>query len=121
LFDYAGLESEAIKFENMVALELFRAVCNWNNLGYGNFNLNFVRNREKEEVDFLLSNNNKPLLLIETKLSDDNPARSLMKFQNMLDIPAVQLVDKPGVCKKISNKTNKILIISADQWLPILP
>jgi uncharacterized protein len=121
LFDYAGLDSDAVKFENMVALELFRAVSNWNNLGYGNFNLNFVRNREKEEVDFLISNNNTPLLLIETKLSDDNPAKSLIKFQNMLDIPAVQVVDRPGVCKKISNKKNKILIISADHWLPILP
>lgn len=121
LFDYAGFESQAVKFENMVALELFRAVSNWNNLGYGNFNLNFIRNREKEEVDFLLSNNNKPLLLIETKLSDINPAKSLIKFQNMLNIPAVQLVDKSGVCKKIINKTNKILIISADHWLPILP
>lgn len=121
LFDYAAIKSEAVKFENMVALELFRAVNNWNNLGYGNFNLNFIRNREKEEIDFLLSNNNKPLLLIETKLSDDNPGKSLIKFQNMLEIPAVQLVDKPGICKKISNKTNKILIISADRWLPILP
>jgi len=121
LFDYAGIKSDGIKFENMVAFELFRAVSNWNNLGYGNFRLNFIRNREKEEVDFIISDNRKPLILIETKLSDDTSAGALLKFQDRLDIPAVQLVDKPGICKRISNKNNKILIISADRWLPCLP
>jgi predicted AAA+ superfamily ATPase len=121
LFDYAGIDSPAAKFENMVALELFRAVANWNDLGLGNFSLHYLRNRDKEEVDFLMSNNHDPLLLIETKLSDDDASKSLIKFQNILNIPAVQLVNRGDICKLVSNNNSKIMIISAGQWLSLLP
>ena len=121
LFDYAGLESSAAKFENMVALELLRAVSNWNDLGLGNFSLHYVRNREKEEVDFLLANNHKPFLLIEVKVSDEQPAKSLRKFQNLFRVPAVQLINKDGVCKLISNNDLKIMIVTAHHWLSLLP
>jgi len=121
LFDYAGIESPAAKFENMVALELLRAISNWNDLGLGNFSLHYLRNREKEEVDFLLSNNHKPFLLIEANLSDDHAAKSLIKFQKILNIPAVQLVNKSGICKLVSNNDLKIMIISAAHWLSLLP
>ncbi len=121
LFDYAGLDSPAARFENMVALELFRAVSNWNDLGLGRFSLNYLRNKDKEEVDFLISNNHNPFLLIETKLSDDDAAKSLIKFQKILNTPAVQLVNRDGICKLISNNNSKILIISADHWLSMLP
>ncbi|MBW2590542.1 MAG: ATP-binding protein [Deltaproteobacteria bacterium] len=121
LFDYASIESPAAKFENMVALELFRAISNWNDLGLGNFSLHYLRNREKEEVDFLLLNNHKPILLIETKLSDDNAAKSLIKFQKVLNIPAVQLVNNSDICKIVSNGDLKIMIISASHWLSLLP
>jgi len=121
LFDYAGIDSPAAKFENMVALELFRAVANWNDLGLGNFSLHYLRNRDREEVDFLMSNNHHPLLLIETKLSDDDASKSLIKFQNILNIPAVQLVNRGDICKLVSNNNSKIMIISADHWLSLLP
>ena len=121
LFDYAGIESQAAKFENMVALELLRAISNWNDLGLGNFSLHYLRNREKEEVDFLLSNNHNPFLLIEAKLSADQTAKSLLKFQKILNVPAVQLVNKSGICKLVSNNNLKIMIISADHWLSLLP
>ena len=121
LFDYAGIDSPGVKFENMVALELFRAVSNWNDLGLGNFALHYIRNREKEEVDFLISNNHTPLILIETKLSDDHASKSLRKFQKVLNIPAVQLVNRNNVCKIVSNNNLRIMIISADHWLSLLP
>ena len=121
LFDYAGIDSPAAKFENMVALELFRAVSNWNDLGLGNFSLHYLRNRDREEVDFLISNNNNPLLLIETKLSDDYASKSLIKFQKLLNIPAVQLVNRNDICKLVSNNNLEIMIISANHWLSLLP
>jgi len=105
----------------MVALELFRAVNNWNEHGYGRFTLNYIRNKEKSEVDFLIADNNKPALLLETKLSDDSTAKSLVYFQSLLNIPSIQLVNKEGVLKYIRNGKNKILIVTAHQWLSSLP
>lgn len=121
VYDYAGIHSPAAKFENMAALELWRAISNWNSLGLGHFSLHYLRNREKEEVDFLLAQENTPFLLIETKLSNESPSKSLKKFQNMLHIQAVQLVNKNNVCKIISNGEQKILVVSADRWLAMLP
>lgn len=121
LFDYAAIPSEAAKIENMVGLELFRAVKNWNNLGLGDYSLHYVRNREKEEVDFLIVNSGEPFLLIEVKQSETSPGKNLLKFQNMLGIPAVQLVDCEGVCSLVSNGGQKLMIVSADHWLSLLP
>ena len=121
LFNYTEIEEDGPRFENMVALELLRALYNWNEYGYGRFTLHYIRNKEKEEIDFLIACNNTPVLLVETKLSEDSPAKSLRKFQDILNIPAVQLVNKEGVFKYIKNKKNKILIISAPQWLSSLP
>lgn len=42
-------------FENAVEAELFRAVANWNETGWCPFSLNYVHNKKKQEVDFLLA------------------------------------------------------------------
>jgi predicted AAA+ superfamily ATPase len=121
LFDFARIQDEGAKFENMVAVELLRLVSGLNDRGYGVFDLNYIRTRDKEEVDFVLLKNRKPFLLIETKLSDDTVSKHLIKFQNILHVPAIQLVQKMNVYKIISNDKNKILIVSAAHWLKNLP
>lgn len=121
LFDYSEIDSKAVRFENMAAIELYRAVSNWNDLGLGQFSLHYIRNREKQEVDFLIANRYKPFILIETKLSEHNAIKNLRKFQKILEIPSVLLVHEPDVCKIISNGHFKIMVISADHWLSLLP
>lgn len=121
LFDYAQIQNPAIRFENMVAVELFRAVNTWNDLGLGKFDLFYIRNKEKEEVDFLIADKNVPKILIEAKLGDTDASHSLLKFQSQLNIPAIQLVNKDNVCKLITNNSQKVLIITAHRWLPALP
>ncbi|MFH1777038.1 MAG: ATP-binding protein [Candidatus Omnitrophota bacterium] len=121
LFNYSIIKDEAFRFENMVALELLRAVYNWNEYGYGNFSLHYIRNKDKQEVDFLIAQKNTPLLIIETKLAQDTPAKSLLNFQSLLNVPAVQLVNKEGIFKYFENGTNKTLIITAHRWLSSLP
>lgn len=121
LFNYPFIDDIGSRFENMAALELYKAVFQWNELGYGNFNLSYIKNKEHEEVDFLISNNNKPLILIEAKNSDTQPSKSLINFQKILNVPAVQLVNRENVYKIQKNKDNKILIATAHSWLSSLP
>jgi predicted AAA+ superfamily ATPase len=121
LYDYAQISSLPARFENMVALELLRAVSNWNDLGLGNFGLSYVRNKEKEEVDFLITRDLQPFLLVETKLGEDSIPKSLFKFQSNLNVPAVQLINKSGWCKIVSNGNQKVLVVSACRWLTGLP
>jgi predicted AAA+ superfamily ATPase len=109
------------RFENMVALELWRAVTVWNDLGYGNFSLHFIKNKEQQEVDFLLVRDNEPLLLIEAKLSDIQPSAALRKFQQALDVPAVQLVNVGEGYRLFINSGQNILVVPAWLWLAGLP
>ena len=121
LFNYPVIENEAARFENMVALEFVRAVEMWRDYGWGSFDLHYLRDKDKQEVDFLIVKNNEPILLVETKLSDDTPSPSLINFQDYLNIPAVQLVKKEGIKKIYKNKKNNILVVTAHRWLSTLP
>lgn len=121
LFNFPVLEDESARFENLAALEFLRAVETWNDRGFGKFSLHYLRNKNKQEVDFLLAEGNRPFLLIETKLSDEAPAANLMAFQSHLNIPAVQLIKKEGVQKIYKNGKNDILVVTAHRWLSSLP
>lgn len=120
IYNYPEIEDAGCRFENMAAVELLRAIYNWNEHGYGRWTLHYIRNKEKEEVDFLIAESNSPVLMVETKLSEDIPSKSLMAFQRELNIPAVQLVNKENVFRCIKNEGNKILIVTAHRWLSSL-
>jgi len=121
LWDIPKIKEPSARFENMVAIELFRAVTAWNDFGYGQFALNFIKNKEQQEVDFLIVDGDEPVLLIEAKLADTSPSSALIKFQNALNIPAVQLVNEGDGYRRFSNNGQPILVAPAFQWLAQLP
>ena len=121
LFNFPVIEDPGARFENLVAVEFLRAVESWNDQGAGKFSLHYLRNKEKQEVDFLLAENNRPFLLVETKVSDGTPPASLKAFQDVLNIPAVVLVKDEGVKRFFKNGKNSILVTTAHHWLSSLP
>ena len=121
IFDYVQVENEGARFENLIALELLRAVTAWNDLGYGDFGLHYIRTKEKREVDFLLSEGRKPFLLVEAKYGDDTPSPNLVRFQKTLGVPAVQLLAMGTGFKRIENDGGSLLVSPAAWWLPNLP
>ncbi|MDY6987933.1 MAG: ATP-binding protein [Thermodesulfobacteriota bacterium] len=121
IWDAPRIKEPAARFENMVALELFRAVTAWNDRGYGTFSLHFIKNKEQQEVDFLIANEGEPFVLIEAKLSEPEPSPALKKFQSVLRRPAIQLVSEGKTYRMIPNKDQYILVAPAYQWLCGLP
>ena len=115
------IKETSARFENMVALELYRAVTAWNDMGHGTFSLHFIKNKEQQEVDFLIANDNEPFVLIEAKLSDTEPSQALKKFQSVLKKPAIQLVEESESYRMIPNGDQYILVAPAYQWLSNLP
>jgi len=104
----------------MVAVELGRAVTLWNDFGLGEYELWYLRNKQKEEVDFLVTKNANPFFMVEAKLSETAISPHLVKFQNILHIPAIQLVNQKNVARKIRNGPDTILVASAANWLSCL-
>jgi predicted AAA+ superfamily ATPase len=97
LFDPTEIPEPGPRFENVVALHLRKLTDAWTDLGLGDFALRYVRDKEKREVDFLIVRDRRPWLLVETKLSDQDPAPSLRYFAQRLRPAegAIQLVRDP--------------------------
>jgi predicted AAA+ superfamily ATPase len=121
ILDTPRIKDPAARFENMVALELWRAVSSWNALGAGEFSLHFIKNKEQHEVDFLIANERKPFLLIECKLNDEQPAKALLAAQRALRVPAVQLVSTAPGYRTFINDGLPVLLAPACQWCAGLP
>lgn len=94
LFDPTQVPNDSARFENVVALHLLKLCQAWTDTGAGAFALHYVRDKEKREVDFLLTESRRPWLLVETKLSDVMASSSLRYFAERLrpTAGAVQLV-----------------------------
>jgi predicted AAA+ superfamily ATPase len=121
VWDAPRVRDAEARFENMVALELCRAVSGWNEMGYGRFNLNFIRTKDQQEVDFLLSDDGRPVLLLDARAQAQQPTAALMKVQAALKVPAVQLVQAAQGYRRVSNNGQSILIAPACQYLAGLP
>jgi len=97
LWDYAEIPDKAAKFENLVALHLFKMCNYWTDTGEGQFDLCFLRDKEKSEVDFLVTRDGYPWLPVEVKYSDMVPSKSFEKFLPMIGCrKALQLVHQPA-------------------------
>ncbi len=122
LYDWAEIKDEGKRFENVVAFHLYKGVNLWKNTGHGDLDLFYIRDKEKREVDFLITEKNIPILLIETKLNDEEISKNLIYFQKKLNIKmAVQVVHKKNVYKKINEEGFDIWVISADKFLKLFP
>ena len=59
----------------------------------GEYGLHYLRNKEKKEVDFLVSKNKKPWFLVEVKNSHEGLSKSLFDYQKLTKAPhAFQVV-----------------------------
>jgi len=79
--------------ETFVACHLLKAVDGWTDLGLGVFELRYIRDAQKREVDFLVIRDDAPWFLVEVKLSDPALSSSLNYFQEQTGCPhAFQVV-----------------------------
>lgn len=69
LWDWSQVPDPAMKIENFVASHLLKAIHFWNDMGLGEYGLYFIRDKEQREVDFLITQEQTPWILIEVKSS----------------------------------------------------
>jgi len=93
LRDWSTIETSGEKAETFVACHLLKAVEGWNDMGFGHFQLNYLRDRNQREVDFLVARDGKPWFLVEVKNSEKTISPSLKFFQEQTQAPyAFQVV-----------------------------
>lgn len=81
LRDFSGIEDEGQRAETFIACHLLKAVEHYRDQGFGAFELRYVRDKDKREVDFLVVRDKKPWFLVEAKLSRDVLSPALAHFQ----------------------------------------
>ncbi|OGP07909.1 MAG: hypothetical protein A2048_10765 [Deltaproteobacteria bacterium GWA2_45_12] len=83
-WDWSEVLDEGARYENMIASHLLKSVHYWTDSGFGDFDLHYLRDKEKREVDFLVTRDEKPFILVEAKKSEKNLSRDLYYFQELL-------------------------------------
>lgn len=82
LADWSGLEDRGQRAETFVACHLLKAAQTWQDLGFGRYELRYLRDKDKREVDFCMVRNGKPWFLVEVKATDDSLSPALAHFQS---------------------------------------
>jgi uncharacterized protein len=99
LWDWASVDNEEQRLENFVACHLLKAVHFWNDRGFGDYSLHYLRTKDKVEVDFIVIKNGKPWFIVEVKAKSRSFSPALYHFQEKTKAPhAFQVVfDMPFV------------------------
>lgn len=107
----------AVLVAALIAAVLTRATSIWIELGYTDAALWYVRGLDGGEVDFLITLDGKPALLIEAKLSDTQISRPARNFMARIGVPLVQVVHRAGIIRV----ENDAVVVSAERLLSMLP
>ncbi|MEI6789666.1 MAG: AAA family ATPase [Myxococcaceae bacterium] len=98
-FQWAFVEDPGSRFENYLAVQLYTACQYWRDSGLGLYELFYVRDQDRREVDFLITKNLKPVALIEAKSSPQEFPAGLKHYCNQFKIPGF-LVYPEGPVKR---------------------
>lgn len=112
LRDWSGVDDIGARAETFVACHLLKAVEGWTDLGLGRFELRYLRDKLKREVDFLVVRDRKPWLLVEVKASETTLSESLQYFQSATRAKhAFQaVVDLPYVDVDCFSRTEPVVV-----------
>jgi hypothetical protein len=118
LWDWSEVANPGARFENMIGCHLLKACDFWTDTGEGTFELRLLRNREKEEIDFLILRDGKPWLPVEAKISEATPVSHWRKFLGYLKVPtALQVVATPHVWNVHRVGDSQLIVASASEIL----
>lgn len=104
LWDWSLISDPGARKENFIASHLLKAVHFWSDIGLGDYRLYYLRDKEKREVDFLVTKNDKPWILVEAKSSQNGGlSKSLFYYKNLTQAPYAFQVNfdmefEPGNC-----------------------
>jgi predicted AAA+ superfamily ATPase len=86
LRDWSGVAEPLARMRTFVACHLLKAVQGWADLGFGQFELRYVRDKLKREVDFLVLRDRRPWFLVAVARDaprDGTVAPALEYFQRI--------------------------------------
>jgi predicted AAA+ superfamily ATPase len=100
-FQWTFCENQGDRFENYVATQLYSLCQLWRDAGFGTYELCYLRDQDRREVDFVITKSLKPVALIEAKIAETQWPSSLDFYANKLQVPSF-VVTAASDTKRIS-------------------
>jgi predicted AAA+ superfamily ATPase len=96
-YDYPRVENMGHRLENFVALSLLKEIYFQNDTEGEDYSLHFLRDKDGNEIDFIITRNKIPIKAIEVKMSDTHISHEFKKLSGQLKnfhpkIECIQLV-----------------------------
>lgn len=113
-FEWPLVSDSGLRFENFLAVNLLRMAARFTESGLGNFDVFYIRDKEKREVDFALVKDNTPIALFEAKESDSSISKPGRFYSKKMNIPLFQIVHK---AKKVEAFPGNCFVIPASNFL----
>lgn len=122
LYNWSLVKDEGSRFENFIASHLLKSCHYWTDCAFGEFELFYLRDKDKREVDFFVTKNQKPYLLLEVKSNQSTISPATHHFYNQTKPTfAFQIVrEKNRVKKNVGGLKSPIELIYVEDFLAAL-
>ena len=122
LNDWSFVEDIGKRFENFIATHLKKSVDFWSETGMGEFELYYLRDKKQREVDFLVTKDGSPWMLVEAKTSVQSASKNLYYYRDLLNAPyAFQVTKNMEYVDYDCFSKEGVFIVSAKTFLSQLP
>lgn len=107
----------ALRFENLVACALLRWAHFAQDWGGENLEVQFIRDKERRSVPFLMTLNGKPKILVGTAIGESGEVGHLRYFSERLRVPAVLV----ALGRKVVGEEKGVKVLPAPSFLAEIP
>jgi predicted AAA+ superfamily ATPase len=101
-FQWTFCEDPASRFENYVATQLYSLCQLWRDSGLGIYELYYLRDQDRREVDFVITKSLKPVAFIEARVSETSWQSGLDYYARKLDVPSF-IVTESGPTRRVAD------------------
>jgi predicted AAA+ superfamily ATPase len=101
-FQWTFCEDPGARFENYIATQLYSFCQLLRDAGLGTFELSYLRDQDRREIDFVITKSLKPVALIEVKTHESKWQTPIDYYARRFEIPSFILTQR-GAIRRIAD------------------
>jgi predicted AAA+ superfamily ATPase len=118
MWDWSVCYDKSARYENMVASHLFKFCHLWEDVKGEEMALQFIRNAQGKEIDFVVLKNQKPWFAVECKTDDRHLSKQISYYAERTNIPHFFQVHLGSKDYEIKEHRARVLPFNKlSQWL----
>jgi predicted AAA+ superfamily ATPase len=117
--DWTYAPAGPARLENLVATSLHGTCQALTDMGYGAYQLHYLRTLDRREIDFVVVRDRSPILAVEVKTGEVQPASALVNRHSFFEasLPGIQVVDRAN---HLQAYPDHVWVMSPERFLSLL-